>query len=223
MNLSKARIFFILINLWFLFSGFIYANLFFHSGDRYPVNIFSSYFFLIVLPLIFFILGFIANIKKKDGLFRYFEKIIKVIFKFFNFLSANMTTPFLKSEFYLNGILFSFGGLLALCLKILLTDIYFGWFFPISFSPGFVQFGVDCFIWPWNWIWEGASPQIELISETQFFKLNSDFYFEKIKMTRELSGIGDWRAFFIASYLFYGITPRLILWGINLKQTRKIN
>ncbi len=213
MQVTKTQIFYRVMNAWFLFSGFLYANLFFHAGDRYPVNILSSYFFLILLPLIFFLSGFLARIRKKREIYALFRKFVEKI-------STNLDTSLIKSEFHLNGLLFSVGGFFSLILKILLTDIYFGWDFLFNFSPGFIAFFTDLFSLPWSWIWKSAQPSLELISNTQLIEMSSD-YLQKIQSTREKAGIGDWRAFFVASYLFYAFVPRFVLWAYHFRKRIK--
>ncbi len=215
MSLTKSQVFYRFLNLCSLFSGFLYANLFFHAGDRYPVNILSAYFFLILLPLMFFILGFVARFRKKTEIFSLYRQFIEKV-------SNNVDTSLLKSEFHLNGLCFSLGGLASLLLKTLLTDIYFGWNFLFNLSPEFIVFFTDTFSIPWSWIWSGAQPSVELISQTQFTDMNLDFYLDQIQSSRSMEDIGDWRAFFVASYFFYAFVPRVILWGYHFKKRVKI-
>ena len=123
-----------------------------------------------------------------------------------------VTDELMRKEFLLNGVLFSLGGILAIVLKVFFSDVVFGWSSSVNISVEAIKSIIDLISLPWFWFWDSAVPTLELVKESNYFRVNSKFYLDEIRSMQQIKSLGQWWEFFVASILFYGILPRLISW-----------
>src|SRR5690606_26769481 len=67
---------------------------------------------------------------------------------------------------------------------------------------------VEALAWPWSAAAPEAVPGIELIRNSQFFRLESGVF--TTGASRELAG---WWSFTVLAIAFYGLAPRIVLLG----------
>ena len=82
-------------------------------------------------------------------------------------LQRALATQFLL----LAGIGFGIGALVATGVFVVFTDLAFGWSTTLEIAPERVHRAVRAFARPWAWIWPAASPSLELVESTRFFRV----------------------------------------------------
>ncbi len=182
-------------------------------NGRSPVNIFYVFFFFIFLQFIgsLFLL-FTFGFFNKNPIFLFFKKIFLKILSSLGVMEELITDELMRKEFLLNGVLFSLGGILAIVLKVFFSDVVFGWSSSVNISVELIKSIIDIISLPWSWFWESAVPSLDLVKESNYFRVNSKFYLDEIRNMQQIKSLGKWWEFFVASIVFYGIIPRFISW-----------
>lgn len=105
-------------------------------------------------------------------------------------------------------LFFSFGLLLALLGVIVTKDIAFAWSTTLDISPDTLHNLLYTLALPWREMIPAAVPSLELIEQSQYFRLG-----EKLdeKMIAHASQLGEWWKFLAFSTLFYAIFLRLVM------------
>ena len=104
------------------------------------------------------------------------------------------------------GISFNLGALGATLLRVLGTDIAFGWQSSIQFSPDAVFRAVEMIALPWSWFLpEGIAYPTPTQIEGSHMILKDGIYH---LATRDLV---SWWPFLCLAVLFYGLIPRILL------------
>ena len=102
---------------------------------------------------------------------------------------------------------FSLGLLLSLLGVVVTKDIAFAWSTTLHISPEVFHGFLHTIAFPWREIVPSAVPSLELIEQSQYFRLGDKLDDEMIAHASEL---GEWWKFLALSTLFYAILLRFI-------------
>ena len=105
-------------------------------------------------------------------------------------------------------LFFSFGLLLALLGVIVTRDIAFAWSTTLHISPETFHQFLHTLASPWREIVPAAVPSLELIEQSQYFRLGEKLDEEMIAHAPQL---GEWWKFLAFSTLFYAIFLRFLM------------
>ncbi|WP_169748998.1 DUF2868 domain-containing protein [Gynuella sunshinyii] len=121
--------------------------------------------------------------------------------------------------FWLNqwlSLSFLFGSLVAFLVLLVSQDLAFGWSTTIAFAPEHITAVLDGLSAPWASWWPQATVSPELVSGTQFFRLQG------VQGNYDVTLFGQWWTFILAFILTYNLLPRglLLLVGQIMMITR---
>ncbi|RPJ79918.1 MAG: DUF2868 domain-containing protein [Deltaproteobacteria bacterium] len=104
------------------------------------------------------------------------------------------------------AVCFNMGILLSLILKVIVSDLAFGWQSTLQFSAQVVHQAVVLFSLPWSWFVppDLAHPTIEQIEGSRIVLKDGIYHLST-------SGMISWWPFLCLSIVFYGLLPRIIL------------
>ena len=102
-------------------------------------------------------------------------------------------------------LFFSFGLLLSLLAVVVTKDIAFAWSTTLHISPETLHEFLHTLAFPWRDIVPSAVPSLELIEQSQYFRLGDKLNEE---MIAHASKLGEWWKFLAFSTLFYAIFLR---------------
>jgi hypothetical protein len=102
-------------------------------------------------------------------------------------------------------LFFSFGLLLSLLGVVVTKDIAFAWSTTLHISPETFHDFLHTIAFPWRDIVPSAVPSLELIEQSQYFRLGDKLDDEMIS---HASKLGEWWKFLAFSTLFYAIFLR---------------
>lgn len=105
-------------------------------------------------------------------------------------------------------LFFSFGLLLALLGVVVTKDIAFAWSTTLHISPEALHDFLTMLAFPWREIMPSAVPSLELIEQSQYFRLGERLNEE---MIAHASQLGEWWKFLAFSTLFYAIFLRILM------------
>ena len=105
-------------------------------------------------------------------------------------------------------LFFSFGVLLALLGVVVTKDIAFAWSTTLHISPAGLHEFLSTLAFPWREIIPSAVPSLELIEQSQYFRLGERLNAE---MIAHASKLGEWWKFLALATLFYAIFLRILL------------
>ncbi|MEX2506696.1 MAG: DUF2868 domain-containing protein [Pseudohongiellaceae bacterium] len=106
--------------------------------------------------------------------------------------------------FYQTQILavgFGAGGIVAFIFLLLGSDVSFVWRSTLLDAEDILPL-LNSLALPW-WFWQGAQPSLELLQQTQDYRLAPQEYTAEI--------LGRWWQYALAAQLFYNLAPRLLL------------
>jgi hypothetical protein len=103
---------------------------------------------------------------------------------------------------------FSLGLLLSLLGVVVTKDIAFAWSTTLHISPEVFHGFLHTIAFPWREIVPSAVPSLELIEQSQYFRLGDKLDDEMIAHASEL---GEWWKFLALSTLFYAILLRFMM------------
>lgn len=103
------------------------------------------------------------------------------------------------------GLCFGLTGLLTLLLMVVVQDLAFGWSTTLNTGAEAYHSLLQAIAWPWHTLWPAATPDLQLVEQTRFFRSGEG-----------AGGIdpvrwGEWWPFVTMLWLFYVIVPRLVL------------
>ncbi|TNF44214.1 MAG: DUF2868 domain-containing protein [Epsilonproteobacteria bacterium] len=108
-------------------------------------------------------------------------------------------------------LFFSFGLLLALLGVVVTKDIAFAWSTTLHISPEALHDFLTMLALPWREFVPAAVPSLELIEQSQYFRLGEKLNEE---MIAHASQLGEWWKFLAFSTLFYAIFLRILMYFI---------
>ena len=105
-------------------------------------------------------------------------------------------------------LFFSFGLLLALLGVVITKDIAFAWSTTLHITPEGLHEFLTMLAFPWREMVPAAVPTLELIEQSQYFRLG-----ERLDehMIAQASQLGEWWKFLAFSTLFYAIFLRILM------------
>lgn len=115
-------------------------------------------------------------------------------------------TPALKSWFFYQtqavALSFGLGGLTALVLLLLGSDVSFVWRSTLLDARQILPV-LTVLSWPW-WFWDGAQPSLELLQQTQEFRLAP-------QQAGAVLMFGQWWQYVLAAQCAYNLFPRSLM------------
>ena len=208
-----------------------------YSG-REPVNVIYFIAVVIFFPLLTMLLTFIAMIRASSSqnvLIHlspafWMEKILGLMpAKVEESIKTFQINPLLSNWMILKRsqmivLSFSFGVLLALLGVVVTKDIAFAWSTTLHISPDALHDFLTMLAFPWRDVIPSAVPSLELIEQSQYFRLGEKLNEEMISHASQL---GEWWKFLAFSTLFYALFLRILMFffvtlGFNLALKRSL-
>ncbi|KYJ85473.1 DUF2868 domain-containing protein [Sulfurovum riftiae] len=111
------------------------------------------------------------------------------------------------------ALVFSIGLLLALLAMVVTKDIAFAWSTTLHVTPQEFHTLLETIALPWKGLFPSAVPSLELIEQSQYFRLG-----ERLdpQMVENASKLGEWWKFLAFATLFYAIILRLGMWVVSI-------
>ena len=106
-------------------------------------------------------------------------------------------------------LFFSLGLLLALLGVVVTKDIAFSWSTTLHISPAGLHEFLTVLALPWREFIPSAVPSLELIEQSQYFRLGEKLNEE---MIAHASQLGEWWKFLALATLFYAIFLRILMY-----------
>ena len=110
------------------------------------------------------------------------------------------------------ALFFSFGLLIALLGGVVTKDIAFAWSTTLHITPETFHEFLTTVAFPWKDLAPSAVPTMELIEQSQYFRLGDTLSEE---MIAHASQLGEWWRFLAFSTVFYAIFLRLLMFLIS--------
>ena len=110
------------------------------------------------------------------------------------------------------ALFFSFGLLIALLGGVVTKDIAFAWSTTLHITPETFHEFLTTVAFPWKDLAPSAVPTMELIEQSQYFRLGDTLSEE---MIAHASQLGEWWRFLAFSTVFYAISLRLLMFLIS--------
>lgn len=191
-----------------------------------PVNVVYFMAMVIALPLFTMVLALLSMFKTKSAQSAlvhispsyWMEKILKVFSeKTLNQIDTLKINPLLANWIVIKraqgiALFFSFGLLVSLLIVIATKDIAFAWSTTLQITPESFHSFINTVAFPWkDWV-PTAVPSLELIEQSQYFRLGDKLNEE---MIANASKLGEWWKFLTFSTLFYAIFLRFLMFVIT--------
>ncbi len=111
------------------------------------------------------------------------------------------------------ALMFSLGLLVALLGIVITKDIAFAWSTTLQVSPKEFHSLLHTLAFAWRDVFPWAVPSLELIEQSQYFRLG-----EKLdtQMIQNASKLGEWWKFLAFATLFYAILLRFGMWLLSM-------
>lgn len=116
-----------------------------------------------------------------------------------------------RSQFI--ALFFSLGLLLALFTLVATKDIAFAWSTTLQITPEVFHTYLNVLAFPWKEFIPTAVPSLELIEQSQYFRLGDKLSDEMIK---NASKLGEWWKFLVFSTLFYALFLRFCMYLFSI-------
>jgi len=110
------------------------------------------------------------------------------------------------------ALVFSFGLLFSLLGVVATKDIAFAWSTTLSISPETFHNFLHTLAFPWRDLYPSALPSVELIEQSQYFRLGDKLSEE---MIQNASKLGEWWKFLTFATLFYAIILRFAVYLLS--------
>ncbi len=111
------------------------------------------------------------------------------------------------------ALIFSLGLLVALLGMVVTKDIAFAWSTTLQVSPKEFHGLLYALAFAWRDFFPWAVPSVELIEQSQYFRLGEKL---DIQMIQNASKLGEWWKFLLFATLFYAIVLRFGMWLLSL-------
>jgi len=215
------RVTFTLVLIAFALGFLTGIGLLSYSG-REPVNVIYFLTVVIFFPLLTMLLMFLAMFRASSAqnvLIHlspafWMEKILGLMpanveesIKSFQ-INPLLTNWMIIRRSQIIVLFFSIGLLLALLGVVITKDIAFAWSTTLHISPEALHDFLTILASPWGEIVPEAVPSLELIEQSQYFRLGERLNEE---MIAQASQLGEWWKFLAFSTLFYAIFLRIVM------------
>jgi len=107
------------------------------------------------------------------------------------------------------ALFFSLGLLIALLAMVVTKDIAFAWSTTLHITPQAFHDFLNTLAFPWREIFPSAVPSVELIEQSQYFRLGDRL---SEKMINNASKLGEWWKFLAMATLFYALFLRFLMY-----------
>ena len=107
------------------------------------------------------------------------------------------------------ALAFSLGLLFALLGVVATQDIAFAWSTTLNITPESFHSFLQTLAFPWRDLYPSALPSVELIEQSQYFRLGDKLSDE---MIQNASKLGEWWKFLAFATLFYAIILRFVVY-----------
>jgi len=111
------------------------------------------------------------------------------------------------------ALAFYFGLFFALLGMVATKDIAFAWSTTLNVSPEVFHDFLHTLAFPWRDLYPSALPSVELIEQSQYFRLGDKLSEE---MIQNASRLGEWWKFLAFATLFYAIILRFMIYLLAL-------
>lgn len=191
-------------------------------NGREPVNVIYFIAVVVFFPLFTMILTFFAMFRASSSesvlvhlspAF-WMEKILGLLpGKIEEKITALKINPLLANWIIIRRsqiivLFFSFGLLISLLGVVVTKDIAFAWSTTLHISSETLYGFLHTVAFPWREFIPSAVPSMELIEQSQYFRLGDKLSEE---MIRDASKLGEWWKFLACSTIFYAIFLRLLM------------
>ena len=191
-----------------------------------PVNVIYFMVMVIVLPLATMLLTGISMLRAKStqsilvhlSPAFWMEKMLSLLpGKVQENITAFKINPLLSNWLIIKrsqmiALFFSLGLLLALLAMVVTKDIAFAWSTTLHITPEAFHEFLTTVSLPWRDFAPYAVPSMELIEQSQYFRLGDKLSKE---MITHASQLGEWWKFLAFSTIFYAIFLRVIMFFIS--------
>jgi len=109
------------------------------------------------------------------------------------------------------ALLFSIGLLLALLGIVATKDIAFAWSTTLQVTPEAFHQLLSSLALPWRELFPSAAPSVELIEQSQYFRLGEEL---DSQMVANAAKLGEWWKFLACATLFYSMMLRSGMWAL---------
>lgn len=195
-------------------------------NGKEPVNVIYFMAMVIFLPLFTMLLTAIAMLRARStqsvlvhlSPAFWMEKILSLLpVKTGEEIQALKINPLLTNWVIIKrsqmiALFFSFGLLLALLGGVVTKDIAFAWSTTLHITPETFHDFLTTVAFPWKDFAPSAVPTMELIEQSQYFRLGDRLSEE---MIAHASQLGEWWRFLAFSTVFYAIFLRLLMFFIS--------
>lgn len=111
-----------------------------------------------------------------------------------------------------SGLAFGLGAVIATLIYVVFTDLAFGWSTTLDVDARAVHRVLAGFALPWAGLWPDASPTLDLVEATRFFRVEAE---RRVPIGDPML-FGGWWPFLVMSILVYVVLPRaLVVLGLS--------
>ncbi len=109
------------------------------------------------------------------------------------------------------AVAFFTGALAGALSLIIFSDLAFGWGTTLQLPASAFHHLVKRLATPWSWFWPQASPSLQLVETTRYFRQGGHFAgLPASASAPQLALLGGWWPFLIACMLTYALLPRIL-------------
>ena len=213
---------------WSLFAGGLLLGIssggfgFAYEGD-YPLNLLMLLGILLGIPSLLLLVTLVAVALRASGLksVRAWSESLTLnawlMSLWYRFGGPKLATSQAQNRFaFWQLVSFSqcfaigyFIGIVLIFLTLLaFSDLAFGWSTTLDFGAEYIYTWTQLMSWPWQNFWPGAVPDFNLVVDSQYFRL------DQAAQNISVQKLGDWWPFVLATFLFWGLLPRILLAGL---------
>jgi hypothetical protein len=196
-----------------------------YSGHE-PVNVIYFIAMVVFLPLFTMILSLFSMFRANSirsmlvhiSPAFWMEKILRLLpNKMENSLNELQINPLLANWIVIKrsqiiALAFSFGLLFALLGVVATQDIAFAWSTTLSIEPEEFHTFLETLSFPWKDFYPAALPSVELIEQSQYYRLGDKLSAE---MIHNASKLGEWWKFLVFATFFYAILLRFAIYLLS--------
>lgn len=112
------------------------------------------------------------------------------------------------------GLLTVGAALLAIVLRVVFTDLAFGWGSTLAVDEAWMRRWVDVLATPWGWLWPAGVPDDQLIAISRYNRLEDSFGGAAgVERAMDAAALGRWWTFLVGCVATWALLPRLLVWA----------
>ncbi|CAA6804958.1 MAG: Unknown protein [uncultured Sulfurovum sp.] len=197
-----------------------------YSGHE-PVNVIYFIAMVVFFPLITMVLAMLSMLRANHAQSLlvhispafWMEKVLSLLpAKMQSNVSDLKINPLLLNwvmikRSQLIALFFSLGLLVALLAMVITKDIAFAWSTTLQVTPETFHGFLQAVSYPWKAFYPSAVPSVELIEQSQYFRLGDKLSQE---MINNASKLGEWWKFLAMATLFYALILRFLMFLLSV-------